>query len=107
LFGSFLRFQKEFALSKRICKNTEQLKEVLNEVMIRNKRDEINVYFPPRDVALLPVKLNNEEKQLYEGVTSLIRDEYWNRLRNRSILLPLLTLQKEVCSSPAALLASL
>ena len=107
LFGSFRRFQNEFAIARRVCKNPEKLKEILNQVMIRNKRNELEMNFPEREVALLPVDMSQAEKRLYDTVTELVRQEYWQRLRSRSILLPLLTLQKEVCSSPAALLESL
>lgn len=103
LFGSFSSFQRRFLIDKRTPRNPAELKKLLSQVMIRNKRTDSHVDFPGREVALIPLHLTPREKELYNELSSALRKEYWHRRRTRSNILPLLTLQREVCSSSYAL----
>ena len=63
--------------------------------------------FPERQVALLPLDPFPEERLLYEQVTEVVRGEYRRRIADRNPVLPLLTLQREVCSSAQAVARTL
>ncbi len=106
LFGSFPAFWREFLLDRRTPKDPAALRRILAQVMVRHRRTglerEQGAQLPQRQVALLPLSLSAAERQLYDGVTQAIREEYWRRVRGEGSVLPLLTLQREVCSSAAA-----
>ncbi len=108
LFGSFNAFWREFLLDRHTPKNPEALREVLGSVMIRHRRQELSGTdgpdLPPRHVSLLPLRLRPGERQLYDGVTWALQREY-RLLRaadSGGTILPLILLQREVCSSAAA-----
>src|SRR5690606_16513578 len=54
-----------------------------------------------RRVHALPVDLSPRERRLYDGVTQFVKQGYRRGSGFRN-LLPLITLQREVCSSPIA-----
>lgn len=103
LFGSFSAFQRRFLIDKRTPRNPRELKAILSQVMVRNKRRDTHLQFPARQVALIPLYLSPGEKELYEELTGVLRREYWHRRYTKANILPLLTLQREVCSSSHAL----
>lgn len=103
LFGTYSDFQDKFVVDKREAKNEIELQRRLEQVMIRNIRQESTLTFPKRKVELINLELTPEEKQLYDGVTRLVRTEYRKRIQDRKSVLFLLTLQREVCSSSFAL----
>ncbi|NLJ79700.1 MAG: DEAD/DEAH box helicase [Firmicutes bacterium] len=95
--GSYRTFKKQFMESKRIPKNPRKLKGLLNKVMIRNKRGAGTVEFTKRIVNPIVISLTPAEQELYRRVTEFIRARSKNSgLKN---ILPLITLQREVCSS--------
>jgi SNF2 family DNA or RNA helicase len=100
-------FQTEHMASKRRAKNPEQLREEIHRVMIRNKRSDSNLSFTRRHVYTVPIQLSSEERALYEGVTSFVRDRYREGRGNLKTLLSLLVLQREVCSSRDAVFLTL
>jgi SNF2 family DNA or RNA helicase len=105
LFGTFQSFWREFLLDRRTPKDPTALRRVLGQVMVRHRRQDLHVEaatLPTRQVALLPLQLQPAERRLYDAVTEAIRDEYWRRLQGEGSVLPLLTVQREVCSSAAA-----
>lgn len=113
--GTLRAFQSNFMLDKRTPKDPHRLHQLLDQVMIRNRRSTGTIAFTKRLVHPIPVELNAEERQLYEAVTSFVRGEYRRpgstsgRAASGGMrsLLPLLTLQREVCSSPYAVAVSL
>lgn len=107
LFGSSKKFKDEYVQSKREAKNEKELHRLLEKVMIRNSRQESTIEFPKRIVKLIHLELTPKEKELYEGVTSLVRKEYRKSLAQKRSILWLLTLQREVCSSSFAILQTL
>ncbi len=107
LFGSYKNFQSEYVQDKREAKNHQELQMLLEKVMIRNSRQESTLDFPERKVELINLELTPEEKDLYDGVTNLVRTEYRKRVEEKRSILFLLTLQREVCSSSFALLQTL
>ncbi|MDA8193303.1 MAG: SNF2-related protein [Thermaerobacter sp.] len=107
LFGSYLRFYGQFMLNPRTPKNAAALRQLLSRVMVRRQRREVGREFPPRQVSLWPIRLGVQERQLYDTLTFALRREYRQRLGGRETILPLITLQRELCSSPQALLPTL
>lgn len=102
LLGSFNEFWRRFLIDKRTPKRPEELRAVLGRVMIRHRRRDLDLVFPEREAALLPLELFPEERALYDEVTRTVREEYHRRLLGQGSVLPLITLQREVCSSAQA-----
>ncbi|WP_231705804.1 DEAD/DEAH box helicase, partial [Effusibacillus lacus] len=105
--GSSQQFASTFMEEKRKPKNPAELKDALSQVMIRNKRSEGGVYFTQRKVASIPLELSPRERELYDGVSSFVKEEYLKRRAERGNVLPLITLQREICSTPYAALPTL
>ncbi|MGE5558395.1 MAG: DEAD/DEAH box helicase [Bacillota bacterium] len=99
--GSYHQFQSNFIQKKRVARNPERLKELLGEVMIRNRRAEVMANFPKRFVKAVPVELNPAEAFLYGKVVQYIKQAYMHNM-GKSNILPLITLQREICSSTDA-----
>lgn len=100
--GTYREFKRTFVEDRRTPKEPDALRRLLGQVLIRNRRGEGTVQFTARHVHSLPVDLSPQERALYDGVTALVKDGY---RKGRSVyrnVLPLITLQREVCSSPIA-----
>ncbi len=107
LFGPYLRFYRQFILDKRTPKNAAELRRLLGQVMVRNLRHHVGMEFPDREVTLVPLRLGKPERALYEALNASLKQEYRYRVRMEQTVLPLLILQRELCSSPRALLPTL
>ncbi|PTM58469.1 DEAD/DEAH box helicase [Desmospora activa] len=98
--GQQNNFSASYVAGKRKAKNEEQLREEVRRVMIRNKRSDGRIGFTNRQVRTVPITLSAEERALYEGITSFVRERWrsggGNVMKNP---LALITLQREVCSS--------
>lgn len=106
--GSQTEYSQAFMENKRLPKNRTELKEALSEVMVRNRRSEGGVQFTKRFVQSIPLDLSEKERELYDGVTRFIREQYEEfRERGRTNVLQLINLQRQICSSPYAALVSL
>lgn len=107
-FGSYLKFYRQFILDKRTPKNAAALRRLLATVMVRNQRREVGFKLPPREVLMYPIDLSPPERKLYRELTSALRAEYHERAGQAgTTLLPLIMMQRELCSTPAALLPTL
>lgn len=78
--------------------NGAELKSLLSDVMIRNRRTSVSVKFPPRTVYTYKVKLSKPEWDLYTAASAFIR----NTGEAGTDLMILSLLQREVCSSASA-----
>ncbi|HEY8448977.1 MAG TPA: SNF2-related protein [Bacillota bacterium] len=107
LFGSFNEFWRQFLIDKRTPKNPEQLRQLLANVMIRHRRQNLELVLPEREVSLIPLRLFPDERELYDRLTETLRREYESRREASGAILPLITLQREVCSSSRAVAATL
>lgn len=107
LFGPYLRFYRQFILDKRTPKNAKQLRKLLAKVMVRNQRQSVGLEFQPRQVTLCPIRLSESERQLYDTLTHALREEYRIRIGGNQTILPLITMQRQLCSSPHALMGIL
>lgn len=95
--GHYRSFKARFIQDKRTPKNPQELKELLRGVMVRNQREAGIVQFTKRIVHPLIVSLTPREQDIYDRVTRFVRDHgQENCLQN---ILPLITLQREVCST--------
>lgn len=101
------------AARRTVPRNAAILRRLLQEVMIRNRRHNVGIRFPPRRAAVDHLNLTPPERDLYDGVTAYIRDQLRQaetgsgRLERGTLYLILLTLQKELCSSPQAVAQTL
>lgn len=99
--GSYRAFRQRYVAKKREPKNPQELREILNEVMVRNKRGP-EIELPPRNVVTIPLQLTPMEMDFYQSITDFIREEYRAGEAARINPLTLTTLQREVCSSSFA-----
>jgi len=105
--GTYRQFKREFVEGRRTPKQPERLRSLLGRVMIRNRRGEGSVKFTARRVQSVLLDLKEGERRLYDEVTAFVRAAAGRAgsaapaalIKN---LLPLVTLQREVCSSPMA-----
>jgi SNF2 family DNA or RNA helicase len=105
--GSAREFSSEHVSGKRVPKSADALKRSLSDMMIRNHRQDGGVNLPARNVEVVPIRFSHEEQILYESVHEFLKGEYQDRKARRASILPLLTLQREICSSPYAAMISL
>lgn len=106
--GSQNDYSTTFMESKRTPKNRAELKEALSEVMIRNKRSEGSVQFTKRNVDTIHLDFSPDEQMLYDSVSEFIKEQYQLlREEGKGNVLQLITLQRQICSSPYAALVSL
>jgi SNF2 family DNA or RNA helicase len=105
--GTVRAFRRQFVdrEDKRRPKNTGELRQLLAEVMIRNRRSTVGITLPPRRAAVYHLEQGPAERALYDGVTAYIREQLHRAGRagrGPDARLSLLTLQKELCSSSQA-----
>lgn len=93
---TFEAFKEEFMEDRLSPKNAPRLKQLLSDVMIRNRRRATGIVFPKRDVKTVMVDLSSEEREFYEGITEYIRKSH---LERRGSPLSFVTLEKLACSS--------
>ncbi len=108
--GTVRTFKRRFVSHgspREIVGGTEaELKEALADVMIRNRRDTCKVKFPRRRVGIYHITPSAVESRLYESVTGYVHGEYKNEVLRESgmttHMLSLITLQRELMSTPQA-----
>lgn len=100
---------------RTVPRNPAVLRQLLREVMIRNRRASVGVRFPPRQAGVYSLNLTPPERKLYDQVTAYI----WSQLKAQAqqpdqaragggpLKMTLMTLQKQLCSSPQAAARSL
>ncbi len=88
-------------------KNAPSLRRLLNDVMIRNRRSKVDIHFPKRQAAIYHLTLSEAEWQLYSDVTDYIRRRFQDADSNKHLRLTLVTLQRELSSSPQAVAGTL
>ncbi|WP_256393758.1 DEAD/DEAH box helicase [Natronoarchaeum rubrum] len=101
LFGTREAFHNYFVnKSQETLVNRNELQNRLRKVMIRNRRDETDIDFTPRNVTTRTFDPSPAEQDLYQAVTDYVRMAYGEDQGQKLVLM---TLQKEVVSSPEAL----
>lgn len=84
-------------------KNADDLQRKLDRVMIRNRREETDIDFTNREVRTNTFNPTDAEQALYEAVTEYVQSNYSSDDAKHLVLL---LLQKEVVSSPSAVLST-
>jgi superfamily II DNA or RNA helicase len=109
--GRIRAFRLDLARSEPVDRtnprNPASLRRLLSEVMIRNRRSHAGVFLPRRRAGVYTLDLTPPERALYDGVTAYIRQQIQQAEKIGPLRMTLMTLQREVCSSPAAVAATL
>jgi SNF2 family DNA or RNA helicase len=116
ILKSRAKFRKKYMLNKFTPKNTEELKNLLNDVMVRHRRSNTLVGMPRRIVKNIEVELDDNERKFHNGVIAFCKDIYHsyfegtislNKGEVQIILLILISLLKQNCSSPHSVIKTL
>lgn len=105
--GTYSQFQARYMAGKRQPKNAGELRKLLQQVMVRNRRGSQTVRFTARRVESRDVELSPSEAELYRRVTALVSQTYRRYRLERLNPLPLIMLQREASSSPYAVMLTL
>ena len=102
-------FRREFVErdDPRRPRNRTKLRELLQDVMVRNSRSQVGLKLPPRQATTLRVALSPAERSLYDAVTRLVRSGYAHAGAGSAGRMALRTLQAEAGSSAHAVRATL
>lgn len=90
--GNYETFQSAFSASKHDLQHDDYLKELVNQVMVRNRREDTGIEWTNRRVQIVPIHFSPEEMEVYHLLGSLTSTGSFS----------LITLQKEMCSSKEA-----
>ncbi len=101
--GSESGFLDQYKNKKTSLQDDEYLKELVNKVMIRNRRGETGVEWPERHVESILINFSKEEKALYQAIDTLKNAEDGFVAHGFSLL----TLKREACSSREAVFMTL
>lgn len=84
-------------------RNADELKRKLDRVMIRHRREETDIDFTNREVRTNTFDPTDAERELYDAVTEFVRSNYSVEGARHLVML---LLQKEVVSSPSAVMGT-
>ncbi|NHM30284.1 DEAD/DEAH box helicase [Neobacillus terrae] len=96
--GSESDFYEKYKKAGRSVQDDEHLKELVNKVMIRNRRADTGIEWTKRHVETIPIEFSPTEKVLYEAINNLRDEDNWVQTSAFSMM----TLQREACSSREA-----
>jgi SNF2 family DNA or RNA helicase len=96
--GSQTNFTESYNAKERSLNNDEHLRELVNKVMIRNRRGDTGIEWPKRHVKTVPIEFSKEERALYDSINQHKRSTQGNIGSQFSLI----TLQREACSSREA-----
>lgn len=101
--GSSEAFEKDYRSGGRSLQNEEKLKQLVEKVMIRNRRGDTGMQWPTRSVESVKISLNKEERELYDSVAEFNKIGIPGAIHAFSMM----TLRREICSSREAALLTL
>lgn len=96
--GSESAFYGKYKKDARSIDDDEHLRELVNKVMIRNRREDTGIEWTKRHVETIPIEFTKEEQDLYNSIRTLTEDTHLPSASSFSIM----TLQREACSSREA-----
>lgn len=99
--GNQSNFEEYYASKNRSAESDEDLKALINKVMVRNRRHNTGIDWPKRHVRTIFVEFNKEEQALYNAI------EHWGGRDAFTSAFSSLTLKREACSSREAVYYSL
>lgn len=89
--------------NKASMKEDVYLKELVNKVMIRNRRNDTGVEWPEREIESVYISFSKEEKELYQSLDVLQEKDSGYSAHGFSLM----TLKREACSSREAVFVTL
>ena len=101
--GNESGFAEKYKKGKRSVGNDAHLKELVNKVMIRNRRSDTGIEWTKRHVKTVLIDFTAEERALYDSF-NILKGPYEDWV---SSSFSLLTLQREACSSREAVFYTL
>ncbi|SFA96471.1 MULTISPECIES: DEAD/DEAH box helicase [unclassified Bacillus (in: firmicutes)] len=101
--GNEAAFYEKYKKDARSLNDDEHLKELVNKVMIRNRRADTGIEWTKRHVETIPIEFSKEERDLYDSVTNMRNEGGWADSSAFSVM----TLQREACSSREAVFYTL
>ncbi|WP_342043152.1 DEAD/DEAH box helicase [Bacillus sp. OTU2372] len=101
--GSETAFYEKYKRDARSLNDDEHLKELVNKVMIRNRRADTGIEWTKRQVETIPIEFSSAEKNLYDSISVLKSEGDWVQTSAFSVM----TLQREACSSREAVFYTL
>ncbi|ALA54598.1 SNF2-related protein [Shouchella clausii] len=96
--GNIESFKQQYRANNRSAKNDEQLRALMQKVMVRNRREETGIEWTKRVVNTVPITFSQSERNFYEKLESL---------HGTINHFTLLTLKRELCSSREAVFVTL
>jgi len=96
--GSESAFYGKYKKDARSIDDDKHLQELVNKVMIRNRREDTGIEWTKRHVETIPIEFTNAEKELYDSI-QLLKE---NTSETASSPFSIMTLQREACSSREA-----
>jgi len=105
LFGTEAEFERRYIPNDDSggVQNAAELNRQLRSVMIRHKRGDTAIDFTDRKVRTKTFQPSRQEKALYDAVTDYVKSHYSKQAGQHLVML---MLQKEVVSSPWAVLST-
>ncbi|MGD7009459.1 DEAD/DEAH box helicase [Metabacillus sp. 84] len=100
--GNEAYFTEVFSAKNRSVEHHEHLKELINKVMLRNRRGDTGIDWPKRIVETISIQFSETEQQLYDQLSS-VKTAMAGAVNTFSIM----TLQREACSSREAVYMTL
>lgn len=106
--NTYSEFKKNFVKSGELMepKNVEKLRTLISDVMIRNKRSDVDIKFTKRYAKTIEVKLSETEKKFYDLISKFVKDNY-NDKQNGISQFTLKIMQAELGSSIYAVIPTL
>ncbi len=95
--GNYESFQAAFKGNKQHDEAEEFLHELVNQVMVRNRRQDTEMEWTSRQVQVYPIQFTKEEQAAYERISNL---KELSPIFSHSF--SMITLQREMCSSKEA-----
>ena len=111
--GTWKNFSEQYTVDKKarvINPNSRhELQDLLQQVVIRTTRNEVRKYieFTERIPKTHIMKPSHEESLLYEEATEFVRELWTIEKGRKNLMLPLMTLQRQICSSTASIRTAL
>ncbi|WP_299087984.1 DEAD/DEAH box helicase [uncultured Metabacillus sp.] len=100
--GNESYFSEAFSAKERSLEDHEHLRELINKVMIRNRRGDTGIDWPKRHVNTVPIEFSETEQNLYDTITALKASSKY-----AANAFSIMTLQREACSSREAVYMTL
>ncbi len=101
--GNQSYFEESYNAKERSLDGDKHLKELVNKVMIRNRRDDTGIEWTKRHVETVPIEFSETERDLYDAISQYRSSgsPFMNSMFS------IMTLQREACSSREAVFFTL